>query len=199
MKELIAIQTELKAPKNQYNSFGKYKYRSLEDIFEALKPLLSKQKCFVSLNDEIVLIGDRYYIKATATIRNDNGDSVSVSAMAREEENKKGMDSAQLTGATSSYARKYALNGLFAIDDTKDADATNTHGNDSQKAHTPSKAKTITEDQLDEISYLINDTESDIEKFCRVFKIESLKEMPIDHYEKAIELLNKKLSEKVMG
>ena len=149
MKELIAIQTELKAPKNQFNSFGKYKYRSLEDIFEALKPLLAKQKCFVSLNDEIMLIGDRYYIKATATIRNDSGDSVSVSAMAREEENKKGMDSAQLTGATSSYARKYALNGLFAIDDTKDADATNTHGNEQQqKAPSPSKASEEDRKQL---------------------------------------------------
>lgn len=141
MKELIAIQTELKAPKSQTNTFGKYKYRSLEDILEALKPLLNKQKCFVSLTDEIVLVGDRYYVKATATIKNDSGDSISVSAMAREEENKKGMDSAQLTGATSSYARKYALNGLFAIDDTKDADATNTHGNEpQQKAPPPSKA-----------------------------------------------------------
>lgn len=141
MKELIAIQTELKAPKSQTNTFGKYKYRSLEDILEALKPLLQKQNCFVSLTDEIILVGDRYYVKATATIRNDSGDSVSVSAMAREEENKKGMDSAQLTGATSSYARKYALNGLFAIDDTKDADATNTHGNEpQQKAPPPSKA-----------------------------------------------------------
>jgi len=141
MKELIAIQTDLKAPKSQTNTFGKYKYRSLEDILEALKPLLQKQNCFVSLTDEITLVGDRYYVKATATIRNDSGDSVSVSAMAREEENKKGMDSAQLTGATSSYARKYALNGLFAIDDTKDADATNTHGNEpQQKAPPPSKA-----------------------------------------------------------
>ncbi len=140
MKELIAIQTELKAPKSKFNSFGKYAYRSLEDIFEALKPLLAKQKCFVSVNDEIVLIGDRYYIKATATIRNDSGDSVSVSAMAREEESKKGMDSAQLTGATSSYARKYALNGLFAIDDTQDADATNTHDKEPQKVPAPSKA-----------------------------------------------------------
>lgn len=141
MKELIEIQTELKAPKSQTNTFGKYKYRSLEDILEALKPLLKKQNCFVSLTDEITLVGDRYYVKATATIRNDSGDSISVSAMAREEENKKGMDSAQLTGATSSYARKYALNGLFAIDDTKDADATNTHGNEpQQKAPPPSKA-----------------------------------------------------------
>lgn len=147
MKELIAIQTELKAPKSQVNSFGKYKYRSLEDIFEALKPLLKKHNCFVSVTDDIVLVGDRYYIKATATIRNDSGDSISVSAMAREEENKKGMDSAQLTGATSSYARKYALNGLFAIDDTKDADATNTHGNEPQQQKAPAPSKATESDQ----------------------------------------------------
>lgn len=125
MKELVNIQSELKAPKSQLNSFGKYKYRSCEDVLEALKPLLKENKCFLNMSDEIVLIGDRYYIKATATITNESGTSLSVSAFAREEESKKGMDASQLTGATSSYARKYALNGLFAIDDNKDADATN--------------------------------------------------------------------------
>lgn len=125
MKELVSIQSELKAPKGQFNSFGKYKYRSCEDVLEALKPLLKENECFLNMSDEIVLIGDRYYIKATATITNNSGTSLSVSAFAREEESKKGMDASQLTGATSSYARKYALNGLFAIDDNKDADATN--------------------------------------------------------------------------
>ena len=125
MKELVSIQSELKAPKGQFNSFGKYKYRSCEDVLEALKPLLKENECFLNMSDEIVLIGDRYYIKATATITNKSGASLSVSAFAREEESKKGMDASQLTGATSSYARKYALNGLFAIDDNKDADATN--------------------------------------------------------------------------
>jgi hypothetical protein len=125
MKELVNIQSELKAPKGQFNSFGKYKYRSCEDVLEALKPLLKENECFLNMSDEIVLIGDRYYIKATATITNNSGTSLSVSAFAREEESKKGMDASQLTGATSSYARKYALNGLFAIDDNKDADATN--------------------------------------------------------------------------
>lgn len=125
MKELVSIQSELKAPKGQFNSFGKYKYRSCEDVLEALKPLLKENECFLNMSDEIVLIGDRYYIKATATITNKSGTSLSVSAFAREEESKKGMDASQLTGATSSYARKYALNGLFAIDDNKDADATN--------------------------------------------------------------------------
>ncbi len=116
---LAAIQEHLNAPKNQYNSFGKYKYRSCEDILEGVKPLL--KGLFLSISDEIVLIGDRYYVKATATIT-DGNNRHSASAMAREEESKKGMDSAQVTGATSSYARKYCLNGLFGIDDSKDAD-----------------------------------------------------------------------------
>lgn len=116
---LADIQARLNAPKNQYNSFGKYKYRSCEDILEGVKPLLNG--LFLSISDEIVLIGDRYYVRSTATIT-DGTNSHSASAMAREEENKKGMDSAQVTGATSSYARKYCLNGLFGIDDAKDAD-----------------------------------------------------------------------------
>ena len=118
-ERLSDIQAHLNAPKNQYNSFGKYKYRSCEDILEGVKPLL--KGLFLSISDEIVLIGDRYYVKATATIT-DGENSHSASAMAREEENKKGMDAAQVTGATSSYARKYCLNGLFGIDDAKDAD-----------------------------------------------------------------------------
>lgn len=118
-ERLADIQAHLNAPKNQYNSFGKYKYRSCEDILEAVKPLL--KGLFLSISDEIVQIGGRYYVKATATIT-DGESSHSASAMAREEENKKGMDAAQVTGATSSYARKYCLNGLFGIDDAKDAD-----------------------------------------------------------------------------
>lgn len=116
---LAAIQENLNAPKNQYNSFGKYKYRSCEDILEGVKPLLNG--LFLSISDEVVLIGDRYYVKATATIT-DGENSHAATALAREEESKKGMDSAQVTGATSSYARKYCLNGLFGIDDAKDAD-----------------------------------------------------------------------------
>ncbi len=122
------IQNELKAPKSQYNEFGKYHYRSCEDILESLKPVLAKHQAAVTISDEIVLIGDRYYVKATAALIDvEKGDKVEVSAYAREDEQKKGMDLSQLTGSTSSYARKYALNGLFAIDDTKDSDATNKH------------------------------------------------------------------------
>lgn len=122
---LSKIQKEMKAPKSQYNAFGKYKYRSCEDILEAVKPFLNGAVLYIS--DEMVLIGERYYIKATATLRNGD-EAVSVTAYAREEAEKKGMDSSQITGAASSYARKYALNGLFLIDDTKDSDATNEHG-----------------------------------------------------------------------
>lgn len=125
MKELIQIQSQLNAPKGQYNSFGKYKYRSCEDILGAVKPLLNKSGCTLTISDDIVMVGSRIYVKSTATLTNEKGDHEKVTAYAREEEQKKGMDASQVTGATSSYARKYALNGLFAIDDTKDADALN--------------------------------------------------------------------------
>ena len=123
---LVAIQSELKAPKGQYNSFGKYKYRSAEDILEAVKPLLKKYGCKLTIMDEIVLVGDRYYVKAIPTI-SDGTQSLSVCGWAREAETKTGMDTSQITGTASSYARKYALNGLFAIDDTKDADTDENH------------------------------------------------------------------------
>lgn len=125
MKELIEIQAKLNAPKNNYNSFGKYKYRSCEDILAAVKPLLKANGCTLTLTDDIVMVGERYYIKATATIQNASGEKETTTACAREEQEKKGMDASQITGTASSYARKYALNGLFAIDDIKDADALN--------------------------------------------------------------------------
>ena len=127
MKILNKIQKELKAPKSQKNTFGNYNYRSCEDILEAVKPLLGE--AVLTISDEIVNLGDRFYVKAIATI-SQGTENVSVSAYARESLEKKGMDSSQITGATSSYARKYALNGLFCIDDTKDADNTNKHGKD---------------------------------------------------------------------
>lgn len=120
-QKIVAIQSMLKAPKGQYNSFGKYNYRSCEDILEGVKPLLSEQELILTIADSIEMIGDRYYVKATATL-SDGTNSISTSAYARESLDKKGMDSSQVTGATSSYARKYALNGLLCIDDTKDAD-----------------------------------------------------------------------------
>lgn len=125
MKELIAIQSELKAPKSQFNKFGGYKYRKAEDILEAVKPLLNKKKCTLTITDDIVMVGNRIYVKATATIKNEKGEFETTTGWAREEETKKGMDGSQITGASSSYARKYALNGLFAIDDNADSDTTN--------------------------------------------------------------------------
>lgn len=122
-EKLLAVQAELKAPKGQTNTFGKYKYRSCEDILESVKPLLKKYKATLVISDTLELIGERYYIKATATFMDtEDGGAIENTAYARESAEKKGMDDSQVTGATSSYARKYALNGLFLIDDTKDAD-----------------------------------------------------------------------------
>lgn len=138
-EKLLMIQQELIAPKNQYNSFGKYSYRSCEDILEGLKPCLARAKAAVTVTDEVVLIGERYYIKATATLRDtETNDRICNTAYAREEETKKGMDSSQITGSASSYARKYALNGLFCIDDVKDAD---TRDNRQKEAKEQKKAE----------------------------------------------------------
>lgn len=147
VEALMNIQSELKAPKNQRNNFGGYNYRSCEDIMEAVKPLLAKNGVVLTVCDDIEMLGNRVYVKAIATLT-DGEDSIANSAFAREAETKKGMDDSQITGATSSYARKYALNGLFCIDDTKDADATNTHGkedNQFQKEVAKDKAKATKE------------------------------------------------------
>ena len=132
---LMAVQAELKAPKGQHNSFGKYDYRSAEDIIEAVKPLLKENGLFLNMSDEVVLVGDRYYIKATVKVVDVvTGESVQTSALAREAAQKKGMDESQVTGTASSYARKYALNGLFAIDDNRDADTNEYARQTSQSA-----------------------------------------------------------------
>ena len=136
-QKLQGIQSSLKAPKGQTNKFGGYNYRSAEDILNAIKPLLNEWDCTLIINDEIVEIAGRVYVKASASIADSNSDQIiTAQAFAREAETKKGMDEAQITGSASSYARKYALNGLFSIDDTKDADATNKHGKDSPKKTT---------------------------------------------------------------
>ena len=137
-EKLMTVQTKLRAPKGQYNQFGHYSYRSCEDILEALKPLLAEVGAIVNVSDEVKLIGNRFYVEATAMFLDcETGDSIIARASAREDESKKGMDLAQVTGSVSSYARKYALNGLFAIDDNKDSDATNTHGKDIKPNMTP--------------------------------------------------------------
>jgi hypothetical protein len=156
-QRLANVQKELKAPKGQFNSFGKYKYRSAEDILEVAKPLCVDFGLLLTVSDELVLIGERYYIKATAKVINiDTGENYSVDSFAREEESKKGMDGSQVTGASSSYARKYALNGLFALDDTKDSDATNKHGKDEESYPSASSGEPKVVGESD----IINDKQS---------------------------------------
>lgn len=145
--ELTKIQSRLKASKKQFNSFGKYHYRSTEDILEAVKPLCHELGCDIILSDEMNLIGDRYYVVSTATLINSDGVSVSTKAYAREPEEKKGMDCSQITGASSSYARKYALCGLFAIDDNQDADSQDQDEDSSKLNETISVEKELPKTQ----------------------------------------------------
>lgn len=144
-EKLAAIQAELHSPKSEYNQFGKYSYRTAEAILEAVKPFLKAQGCVLNCTDDLLLVGDRYYIKATAIITAvEDGSQVSTTAWAREEIDKKGMDQSQVTGASSSYARKYALNGLLAIDNTPDSDATNEGDGTTAAASTKKPAKKVT-------------------------------------------------------
>lgn len=169
-EKLNRVQVLLKAPKNQYNSFGKYKYRSCEDILEGVKPYLKELNLVLNIVDDVVLIGDRYYVKATARLIDaDNGESIETYAYARESESKKGMDSSQVTGATSSYARKYALNGLFAIDDTKDNDF---YDNRSQQAPRGQNKKNTTSKK--------EATPSNREEVARMFDIAKKTNYPMN-------------------
>lgn len=175
VQKLQKIQSELKAPKGQYNSFGKYKYRSCEDIMEAVKPLLKKAGCVLTVSDTLENIGERYYIKATATLTDieSEGGEISNTAYAREEETKKGMDASQITGTASSYARKYALNGLFCIDDTKDADTDEYAKNSTQQTANLTQEKKATAKQIEVLKKTINDIPAML-KYCGVEKIEDL-------------------------
>ena len=173
--KLLMIQSELKAPKGQYNTFGKYKYRSCEDILEAVKPLCVKYATVLTVEDEIVNIGERFYIKATAKLSDCEGnETITISAFAREADTKTGMDLSQLTGATSSYARKYALNGMFCIDDTKDADTDEyaakqqSRSECRKKVIAAGKEKGLTEKQLAQEFNLTRDTTK--ERFEEVLK-----------------------------
>lgn len=167
-EKLGKIQQELKAPKGQYNSFGNYKYRSCEDILEAVKPLLQTNNCILTITDRLVYVGNRYYIEATAQITDieDKTNYINI-AYAREEETKKGMDSSQITGTASSYARKYALNGLFLIDDTKDADT------DEHNKQTGTEPKKASAKQIDYIKTLVSDVPAML-KYYKLDKIEDL-------------------------
>ena len=181
-QKVVAVQSELKAPKGQYNSFGKYNYRSCEDILEGVKPLLNKYGLYLTIDDSVELIGDRYYIKATATLF-DGDNCISTSAYAREPLEKKGADASQVTGATSSYARKYALNGLLCIDDTKDADSVESNPLPQNTAYNWKTLKAratqggVTEEALKD--YLKNE-----------LKVKNTDEMTRDHYQKAFDWIN---------
>lgn len=182
MNPIIMIQNELKAPKTQFNSFGNYYYRNCEDILEAVKPLLKKYKCYLTITDEIVLIGTRFYIKATATLFDENDKELGkTSAFAREPEAVKGQSDAQITGSSSSYARKYALNGLFDIDDTKDSDTTNQGQNKSEQQgdkQTNSNAQTSSDKEQQALEYTLKSGKHEGKK---------LKDVPIDYLEWASE------------
>ena len=197
--KLIKVQNELKAPKNQYNSFGKYSYRNCEDICESVKPLLLANGLAMFIGDNIELIGDRYYIKAIVTVVDtETGETLTNSALAREEENKKGMDSSQVTGSTSSYARKYALNGMFLIDDTKDSDFTNTHGKENNEEKLSRiKGTGLSEAQIKRL-YAIA-AKANIEKSMvlkaikQEFKVEKAELLTKDQYDELCARLEKKI------
>lgn len=184
--KLMKIQSELKAPKSQRNSFGNYNYRSCEDILEAVKPLLAEQGLTLIISDEVVNVGNHNYVKATATI-SDGSDIIEVSAYAREAETKKGQDDSQITGSTSSYARKYALNGLFAIDDTKDADS---------QDNTPKTAKKPTQAKQDPLAVAKNNLQKALKSFghdnevkMKVAIEKVLKKPTVDTVEEANEVM----------
>lgn len=196
-EKLIKVQKELKAPKSKYNSFGKYKYRSLEDILEGVKPLLDKYKATLVISDTIEQIGDRYYLSVEASfIDAETGDRISNSALARESADKKGMDDSQITGTASSYARKYALNGLFLIDDTQDADTDEAHIERearAEKAKDDEKNEALIKDvgnmKISDIKLqiLYGDIEkgvSTMEKLCKYFKVENLADVTESQFRK---------------
>ena len=180
-QKLVQIQNKLKAPKNQYNSFGKYKYRSAEDIQEAVKPLLLEHELTLYMSDEIELIGDRFYIKATATL-SDGEQTIQSTAYAREPEQVKGQAEAQTTGSSSSYARKYCLAGLMLLDDTKDEDFSNKHGKDETKD--PKKLSKLTE--------LFDNLDKPVQKAVLMrYKVKEIQELPVDLWDRAIEGMSK--------
>jgi hypothetical protein len=188
-EKLVNIQSELKAPKGQYNSFGKYKYRSAEDILEAVKPLCHTHGTVLTISDELVYLGDRYYIKATAKLNDIRSGAIENTAYAREEESKKGMDGSQITGTASSYARKYALNGLFAIDDTKDAD-TDEHANQTKQEETKAS-----KGQLELFKTLLNNDDTKISAYLEYFKVKSIDDLTNEQINKAVKIIQEKKKE----
>lgn len=183
-EKIREVQTQIKAPKNLYNSFGKYKYRNAEGILEAVKPYLSGYNLCLTLSDEIVQVGERYYVRATATIYDGMGSgSMSVSAYAREAVAKKGMDDSQITGTASSYARKYALNGLFLLDDTKDAD---TDENRIERENRQAEKKTISKTEAKALYAMLQNRGIDVNDFMAEKNIQKLSDLSPEEYAKAM-------------
>lgn len=198
-EKLSAIQQELIAPKNQFNKFGNYSYRSCEDILEGLKPCLKKVNAAVKISDEIIQIGDRYYIKATANLIDcESGESISNTALAREEDSKKGMDSSQLTGSTSSYARKYALNGLFCIDDVKDADSRDNSARDTKQNKDIATSEADRIAKVNEVMFALKEKDIDVEIVKRLYKVDDLRTLDVkkcDNIMKHLDDIKKKQEE----
>lgn len=190
-QKLLNIQSVLKCAKSQYNSFGKYNYRSCEDILEAAKPIVHGAQCVLTVSDEIVFVGDRFYIKATATLVDcETGETVKNTAFAREEESKKGMDGSQITGTASSYARKYCLNGLFCLDDTKDADTNEYHNVVERKQKTAPKTEGKSKVEL--LKELVVRKGANISAMLQYFKVESVEELSASDLDRCIAQLEKK-------
>lgn len=194
-EKLGVIQSKLKAPKGQYNSFGKYKYRSCEDILEAVKPLLAETKTVLSVTDRMEVVGGRIYVRAEARLNDceDTGEITTV-AYAREEESKKGMDSSQVTGAASSYARKYALNGLFCIDDNKDSDSTNTGEEEKtsgRKTESAKEAEMISSETTMSIKNIIDKYPEAklLEQIKTRFKVSDIKSLTKEKGQKCLKML----------
>ena len=199
-EKLLKIQSSISVPKNQHNKFGNYDYRCCEDILSALKPFLEETKCTLTVNDELVLIGERYYIKSTATLIDcESGESIFNESYAREEESKKGMDASQITGTASSYARKYALNGLLLLDDVKDSDTNENHqqsqsiksnGNHQQSQNTGSNKdssngmkKKIDKKTLEALRKRFKDNSIDERKVCSTYKVSDLSQLSVSQHE----------------
>ena len=188
MDTLMKIQSELKAPKGNYNKFGKYSYRSCEDILEAVKPICKKYDSVLVISDKPILIGERYYIEATVTLRTPRN-IFEVKAYAREEDTKKGMDASQITGTASSYARKYALNGLFCIDDTKDADSNELKEQQENRAkkepakNKEAQAEPVGEFQVEHIIEMCDKHHKDVANMCKYFGVKEVKEMTMEQYQ----------------
>ena len=190
-QKLCYVQLNLKAPKSQYNRFGNYNYRNCEDIQEALKPLLKEMSAALVISDELIQVGEWYYIKATVIFFDaDTGESISNTAYAREEDAKKGMDVSQVTGSTSSYTRKYALNGLFCIDDTKDADTL--QGQKELQGKNPEPSKRISEQQANMIFLELRRTGVGKKQLLRQYRISDICDMTDKQFEEAMKILKGK-------